>query len=132
LINSLLGELNRLVTSDREPDIGKSNSNAKRRWKMSAVVNARWKQWLLIGCAVCLLLRLGAAATAKPEQGVARMVWQYREMEAPANAVQAALEELGRDGWEVFNVYGAATVSDQDGVAKLVPHTFYIFAKKPH
>jgi hypothetical protein len=99
---------------------------------MAAVVNSRWKQWLLVASAACLASWLGTAATlGKPQQGSAKVVWQYREVETPANAVQAALEDLGRDGWEVFDVYGAAAVHDQEGVAKLVPHTFYIFAKKP-
>ena len=99
---------------------------------MLARLTARWERWLLIACAACLAFWLGAGtAPAKVEQGAAKVVWQYRQVETPSNAIQATLEDLGRDGWEVFNVYGAAAVNEQAGVVKLVPHTFYVFAKKP-
>ena len=71
---------------------------------MLARLIARWERCLLIACAAGLVFLLGSStAPAKVEQGAAKVVWQYRQVETPSNAIQATLEDLGRDGWEVFN-----------------------------
>lgn len=99
---------------------------------MFASTIARPDRWLL-AAVVCgmfvwqgFVFSSGAAA-----QGTAKTVWQYREVEVQPSAIQAALEDLGRDGWEVFNVYGASTLNNEGGGLKNVPHTFYVFAKRP-
>jgi hypothetical protein len=64
-------------------------------------------------------------------QDAAKAKWQYRAVESVPNAVQATMDDLGREGWEVFNVYGAATLNNEGGQLKMVPHTFHIFARRP-
>lgn len=70
-------------------------------------------------------------ALRAPAASQERKTWQYRSVEAMPGAVQATMDELGREGWEVFSIHGASAVSNDGAQAKLVPHTFYVFARRP-
>lgn len=99
---------------------------------MFHTIAAQTNRWLLAVVVGAVLFCLGfAASSGKASPLVERKAWEYREVETEALAIQATLEQLGRDGWEVFYVHGASTVKDEGGTAKLVPHTFYVFAKRP-
>ena len=86
--------------------------------------------FVFVGVAVVACVAF-VASTSKAAPAAPKPIWQYRQVECPPSAVQATLEDLGRDGWEVFNVYGASTLNNEGGGLKQVPHTFYVFAKKP-
>ncbi len=99
---------------------------------MFHAIAAQPYRWLLAVVAGGVLFWLGfAASSGKASPAVERKVWEYREVETEAPAIQATLEQLGRDSWEVFYVHGASTVKDDNGTPKLIPHTFYVFAKRP-
>ena len=99
---------------------------------MFASIAARPERWLLAAVACAMLVWLGFVSNSgAAAQGAAKTVWLYRQVEVPPSAIQATLEDLGRDGWEVFNVYGASTLNNEGGGLKNVPHTFYVFAKRP-
>ena len=99
---------------------------------MFASFAARPERWLLAAVVCGMLVWLGiVSSSGAAAQGAAKTVWQYREVEVQPSSIQAALEDLGRDGWEVFNVYGASTLNTEGGNLKNVPHTFYVFAKRP-
>jgi hypothetical protein len=99
---------------------------------MFASIFARPERWLLAAVTCGVLAWFGfASRPGAAAPSAAKTVWQYREVEVQPSAIQAALDDLGRDGWEVFNVYGASAISTEGSNAKLVPHTFYVFAKRP-
>ena len=98
---------------------------------MFHTITTQPQRWLLAVVACGVLVWFGIAASAgKAAPSIERKAWEYREVETDPTAIQPTLEQLGRDGWEVFDVYGASTVKDEGGTAKLVPHTFYVFAKR--
>jgi hypothetical protein len=80
---------------------------------------------VVCGLVACLAFAAGSTRAAQEP----KKVWRYQHIEAQPSGIQATLDDLGRDGWEVFNVFSASRVSN-DGEPKLVPYTFYVFARK--
>jgi hypothetical protein len=88
------------------------------------------QRWVLVVFVGGLLTCLAFAAGSTRAGQEPKKVWRYQAIEAQPTSIQATLDDLGRDGWEVFNVFSASRVSN-DGEPKLVPYTFYVFARKP-
>ena len=95
-------------------------------------VSVRFERWLALALASGLVLWLmSPPSPGKAAQNPATVGWEYRELEVEPSSIQATLEDLGTDHWEVFDVYPACNLINEGGTLRLDPHTFYVFAKRP-
>jgi hypothetical protein len=101
-------------------------------------MKSRWGQILCLGTGVLIAMSLAAYSIWSRDvrvhagQETAPVVrWEYRYTEVAPGGVPAALDELGRDGWEVIAVERAYELESTGSRTRLKPDTFYLFAKRP-
>ena len=67
-----------------------------------------------------------------PESKTAPVKWEYNTATVDTTALQAKLEELGNDGWEVFSIERSRQFIEQDAANKtrLVADQFQVTSRR--
>lgn len=71
-----------------------------------------------------------ARSSNNKDRSAEKRHWEYLREEADAANVVAKLNELDRDGWDVFQVVPVWNVKNDDGSTSLVPQKYQVFGKK--
>ncbi len=69
-----------------------------------------------------------ANAAPKPTPAA---VQEFTHQEVQAALIVATLNDLSKQGWDVFQVIPGWTIKAEDGVTDLVPKTYQVFARRP-
>jgi hypothetical protein len=95
-----------------------------RRFSLTATI-------LILASAGLAYAQLGGSP-AQPVKGAgAGAVYEFTHQEVQAAAVVATLNDLSKQGWEVFQIIPAWTIKNEDGATELTPKLYEVFAKKP-
>jgi hypothetical protein len=83
---------------------------------------------LLVASAGLAYAQIGGGAGAPPAP--ARPVQEFTHQEVQAAAVVATLNDLSKQGWEVFQIIPAWTIKSEDGTTDLAPKFYEVFARR--
>jgi hypothetical protein len=74
-----------------------------------------------------------AQIAGNPAQPVkaAGTVQEFTHQEVQAAAVVATLNDLSKQGWEVFQIIPAWTIKNEDGAMEITPKFYEVFARRP-
>ena len=72
-----------------------------------------------------------AGKDAAPRAASPHVVQEFSHQEVQAAAVVATLNDLSKQGWEVFQVIPSWTLKNEDGVNDLIPKSYQVFARRP-
>ncbi|GAC1308724.1 MAG: hypothetical protein NVSMB14_13210 [Isosphaeraceae bacterium] len=86
---------------------------------------------LVVAFVLLAAITIIGRSSANSERRVERQHLEYVREEVEAANVVAKLNELDRDGWDVFQVVPTWNVKNDDGSTSLVPQKYQIFGKKP-
>jgi hypothetical protein len=88
---------------------------------------------LLLTLMLGLVLGEVRSAHSYPDKSPAPMRWEYTTMTIDVGELPARLNDLGREGWDVFSLERAGLFLDQaaEGKTRLVTDTLQLTAKRP-
>jgi hypothetical protein len=98
---------------------------------MARLLWSWWPLMLLAGVLSPLVVRFDSGLVRA--QTVAIAGWEYQTASVELGSLTPKLLELGRDGWEVFNIISIDTMVDQtpDGKTHILTQRVEVTAKKP-
>jgi hypothetical protein len=70
-----------------------------------------------------------AGNSAQPAKAAG--AYEFTHQEVQAASVIATLNDLSKQGWEVFQIIPAWTIKNDDGATELTPKFYEVFARKP-
>jgi len=81
----------------------------------------------------CLVLSIAAVAYAQvgPTPSSAKPKLEYLHQEVKSDAVVQTLNDLDKQGWEVFQLMPNWTIKNDNGEASLSPTGYQIFGRRP-
>jgi|GEM_PF-4721596 len=92
-----------------------------------------WRRVLLGVTLILILAKLSSAqfgeAQGKPNSAAPAMEFTHQEVQA--ETVVQTLNDLSKQGWEIFQIVPTWTVGNQNGGTELTPKTYQVFGRKP-
>ncbi len=100
---------------------------------MNAILTVGQVRRILLGlCLAFLLFKLSNAqlggSSPKP---ASPPLMEFTHQEVGAGLILQTLNDLSKQGWEIFQIIPTWTVGNQNGVAELTPKTYQVFGRRP-
>jgi hypothetical protein len=83
---------------------------------------------LAVASAGLAFAQLGAGQA--PLVKTAGVVQEYTHQEVQAASIVATLNDLSKQGWDVFQIIPSWTIKNEDGTTDLTPKTYQVFARR--
>ena len=80
--------------------------------------------------AVALLAAVSRGQVGAPARAASRHL-EFSHQQVQADALTQSLNDLDKQGWEIFQIVPTWTVKNENDEAMLVPKSYVIFSRRP-